>query len=131
VQPLTIEIQGSPVPKQRPRFVRSRDGNGNVFAFTPPKTRAYEKVVQLCAIRSLNDWRVAEKLDWPSKNRFSIRIHFFMPDRHIRDLDNCVKSVTDALNKVVFDDDSQIDELYAVRDYDKAEPRTIVVVRVL
>ena len=60
-----------------------------------------------------------------------VSMFFFMQDRRTRDLDNWVKSVTDALNKLVYDDDGQIDELHAVRDYDKKNPRAVIVVRTL
>jgi Holliday junction resolvase RusA-like endonuclease len=68
---------------------------------------------------------------WPAHRRMALKLYFFMADERARDLDNCVKSVTDALNRVIFDDDKQIDELYALREYDKKNPRTLVVVKVL
>jgi Holliday junction resolvase RusA-like endonuclease len=129
--PLTIEIPGPPVPKQRPRAVRRKDGSGNLYMFTPKKTADYERVVQNLAIQAMRKWTSANRRKWPAEKRFSVNVFFFMPDHRTRDLDNCVKSVTDALNKTVFDDDRQIDEVYAVRDIDKKNPRTVVVVRPL
>ena len=37
--------------------------------------------------------------------------------------------ISDALNGMLYDDDHQIDELYAYRDFDKREPRAVVTVR--
>jgi len=132
MNPLHIEIPGPPVPKQRPRSARRKDGSGNVYMFTPRKTVLYEKVVKQATMAAMLKWQVENRRPWPAeKSRFSVSVFLFMADRRTRDLDNCVKSLTDAMNTVVFADDRQIDELYAVRDYDKQNPRAVVVVRVL
>jgi Holliday junction resolvase RusA-like endonuclease len=60
-----------------------------------------------------------------------VSMWFFVPDRRVRDLDNLQKSILDALNKLVYDDDRQVDEIYAVRDYSPKNPRAVVVVRTL
>ena len=126
--PLTITIDGPPVPKQRPRHVRRYD---NVIIFTPKKTVKFEKAVKMQAVKALHEWDDENFGDWDTSARFEVSMFFFFPDRRNRDLDNCVKSITDALNKVVYDDDRQIDEIHAVRDVDRHNPRTVVVVRVL
>lgn len=111
--------------------MRRKDGSGSHYGFTPKKTADFERHVQTCAIDALNRWRRREQQKWPGNKRFALSMWFFFPDHRVRDLDNCVKSVTDALNKTVFDDDRQIDEIYAIRELDRDEPRTIVVVRPL
>lgn len=125
---LVIEVPGPVVPKQRPRVKR---GTGNVIAFTPKRTRDYENVVKTAATESLMRWRSSHNRQWPTNGRFAVSCFFYMPDHRIRDLDNCFKSVTDGINKLVFEDDSQIDEFHAFRDLDKANPRTVLVVRKL
>ena len=128
MNPLHIEIPGSPVPKQRPRHARRY---GNVITFTPKKTVEFEKHVKVAAAAALLQWRLENGNAWPTDRRYSVDLFFFFPDKRNRDLDNCVKSVTDALNKAAYDDDRQIDELHAIRDYDKHNPRTVAVIRVL
>jgi Holliday junction resolvase RusA-like endonuclease len=49
-----------------------------------------------------------------------------MPDRRKRDLDNCFKSISDALNKLLYNDDEQLDELHVFRYLDIAHPRVVV-----
>jgi crossover junction endodeoxyribonuclease RusA len=50
------------------------------------------------------------------KNRLEINITLNPPDRRIRDLDNSIKSLLDALCQAgVFDDDNQIDKLTVQR----------------
>ena len=43
------------------------------------------------------------------------------------DIDNCIKSVTDALNNIAYKDDGQICAITAVKCYD-GEPRTEVMI---
>ena len=49
--------------------------------------------------------------------RLSIHIKLNPPDKRVRDIDNCLKSLLDALCQAgLFDDDSQIDRILLVRD---------------
>lgn len=117
-------IPGQPVPKGRPRFTGKH-------TFTPKRTRLYEAHVKTTAQYELRKWRCDNQCGWSTANRFSLSLHLYFNDKRKRDLDNCAKSITDALIGVVYDDDSQIDELYICRYYDKDKPRAIVAVRVL
>ena len=52
----------------------------------------------------------------PLKNRVSLKIQAFPPDKRIRDLDNLLKVFIDALERAnFFLDDSQIDCIYIER----------------
>jgi crossover junction endodeoxyribonuclease RusA len=52
--------------------------------------------------------------------RLSVTIYLFPPDKRVRDIDNCVKSLLDSLCQAnVFVDDSQIDRLLVVRKEQK------------
>jgi Holliday junction resolvase RusA-like endonuclease len=102
--------------------------NGHVY--TPPKTKAYEKHVRVCAFQALQVYKV-EHGKWDTSQRYALSAVLFMGDRRKRDLDNCIKSISDALNGLGYDDDSQIDEVYVARDYDKERPRAVVSLRVL
>lgn len=46
-----------------------------------------------------------------------------MLDKRVRDLDNHLKIVFDALTGVVWEDDKQIQEMTIRKDYDKENPR--------
>lgn len=49
--------------------------------------------------------------------RLSVTISLFPPDKRVRDIDNVIKSLLDALCQAgAFVDDSQIDRLYVFRD---------------
>ena len=121
-QQITFAVLGPPKPKDRPRF--------SGHAYTTKKTREYEKMVQAAAMVALGTWRKENNgVHWTGVGRYSLIVFFFFDDRRKRDLDNCIKSISDALNGMLYDDDHQIDELYAVRDYDKRSPRAVVTVK--
>ena len=97
-------ISGQPVAKGRPRL-----GRGMVY--TPAKTVAYEKVVALAAKAAMRGNTP------PIIGPVSVDIKFFLARPKSNkstepvvkpDIDNLAKSVCDALNGIVWKDDSQI-----------------------
>ena len=110
---VVIELSGAPVPKGRPRF-----GHGR--AYTPQRTRNYEQDLQWQAklamrgrlpfdgpirVEVLAAFPIAAS--WPNAKKIracagTIR-HTSRPD-----VDNLLKCVGDALNGIVWRDDSQI-----------------------
>lgn len=128
---ISLEIFGNPVPQARPRFYRNKN---HVGAFDP---KSKEK----------------EQCKWQIKSQFkeslltmplAVDVIFFMPIpksssklkkrqmengvlSHIKkpDIDNLQKFVLDCLNKIVFEDDSQIVEIRAKKIY-SVEPRTLI-----
>ena len=109
----TLIIPGPVVPKERPRVV-------NGHAYTPSRTRVYEKAVRILAGAQ---WR--EPLAGPVE----VEVCVWMPDYRRRDLDNCVKAITDALNGIAYADDSQIVRLVATKGVDREYPRAFVKVQ--
>jgi Holliday junction resolvase RusA-like endonuclease len=128
---ITIELTGEPKGKGRPRF-----GNGR--AFTPAATRSYEAALRWAAQEAM---RSSPPLDGP----LVVNVIMFMPipkswskrDRtaalsgELRptgkpDWDNGAK-VTDALNEIVWRDDSQIVDGRVVKVYSD-RPRLVVTV---
>jgi Holliday junction resolvase RusA-like endonuclease len=128
---IKLTIPGIPVAKARPRVGR------NGHAFTPQKTVNYENLVQYTYM----DQAEGQKLEGPLR----MDIMFFFPipksyskkrreairrmtEQHTKkpDIDNCIKSITDALNKFAYDDDSQVVEISARKYYTEEEPRAEV-----
>lgn len=120
-EPVTIIVPGKPIPKARPRM-----GRGNVY--TPVKTVLYERLVGLKANQAMAgkkpftgpvrlDLRAQFEIpkSWPAARRTQALLGELVPGRV--DTDNIVKSVTDALNKIVYLDDSQIVQINAKRVY--------------
>ena len=125
---VTFTIDGLPVPKGRPKF-SSRGGFARVY--TPKKTADYEAQVKAAAEQAMQ----REPLETP----VSVYLYFRLPipqsysktakegclsgfKRHTKrpDLDNLAKSVLDALNEVVWADDSQIVSLHITKVYASA-----------
>jgi Holliday junction resolvase RusA-like endonuclease len=121
---IRITVEGAPVGKGRPRFVRSRG-----IAFTPAKTANYEAIL---AARGAEAMAGRSPLEGP----LVVRMTAFMPlakswsrkktaaalegsERPGKpDLDNIVKAVGDALNQIVWRDDAQIAEARLSKLYD-------------
>lgn len=75
--------------------------------FLTPKAKLFKQEVWLEVKKNF-----VQKLASPLK--VSIRLHF--PDRRLRDIDNHIKSLLDALTQAgVWEDDSLIDELHIYR----------------
>lgn len=117
---IEFEIDGEPIGKGRPRFVRTRTGGR---AVTPSKTSAYENHVRAEYNRQVKDFRFGEDemLRMNVIAYFSIaqskskKMKHEMLLNNIRptkkpDMDNILKIIADALNKVAYYDDKQIVE---------------------
>jgi Holliday junction resolvase RusA-like endonuclease len=122
---IKFTVPGVAVAKQRPKF--SRQGP-YVRAFTPQKTVSYETLVKMeyfqqCKEQKLNGAIRAEmQFYFPIPKSESKKRQAAMLAGEIRhtkksDIDNCIKSVLDALNKMAFDDDGQIVEIIASKWY--------------
>ena len=94
IQILTFQIPGKPVPKER---VRVKGGR----AYTPKRTRAYEDKVAKIALLAMRQQGV-KRFTCPIA--LIIEVH---PDTR-GDFSNIAKSVEDAMNRVVYDDDRQV-----------------------
>jgi Holliday junction resolvase RusA-like endonuclease len=128
-----FEIPGYCQPKQR-TF-------GNRFV-TPPETRAYEKLVRQVANIAMKgnppllgfvslSIRIYCSIpqSWSSKKRGLALRGELMPTHC--DVDNCVKAITDGMNRTVFLDDRFVNELIVRRQYTEVEEKTYVTVSVI
>lgn len=118
---ITITLPGQPKGKGRPRFRVVKSKTGKVFgsAFTDAQTRSYETLLREAAEAVMGEAPLLEgalQIDvearfdvpqsWSRKKREAALRGEVMPTGR-PDLDNLVK-VLDALNSVVWRDDSQI-----------------------
>lgn len=124
---LKMTIFGEPTPKGRPK-VAMRGKFPQVY--TPKQTRDAEESFLAQIIK--------QRPEKPITEAIKITIDFYkakpksMPKKVVHwtkkpDLDNMVKLVLDAMNKVFFIDDSQIIELNCRKKYDEV-PRTEVII---
>lgn len=125
-------VAGRPLAKGRVRFT------GAGHAFTPDRTVAYESKVALAAQAAMtgrppDTGPVAVMLyaylpiavSWPLKKQLAAELGHLRPTGR-PDLDNIAKML-DALNGIVWADDSQIVEFHSFKRYDAA-PRLVVTV---
>jgi Holliday junction resolvase RusA-like endonuclease len=101
---LSFFVEGRPVPKGRPRVLRRLLPNGRWLTktVTPKRTVAWEKVVQLVAQANCS------RLGWePEATPHEVDIVVHRAARR-GDADNFGKAVLDALNGVVWTDDSHV-----------------------
>lgn len=130
---LDLTVPGAPMGKGRPRFTR---GHGNIVrTYTPKATASRENLIGVLA---LDKWKrtpiagpvsiivvmeVPVPKSWPKKKRADVNIGTHPLGKP--DVDNCLKLVCDALNGIVWRDDSQVVEA-SVRKLYSGTPRTII-----
>lgn len=135
---VSFTVYGKPVPKGRPRFT-SRNGFG--FAYTPKKTHDAEKEVGRCAIlagvkciKKGSPIAVKLKFYMPIPKSFSKKKAEAARNGDLKftskpDLDNLAK-IIDGLNRIAWEDDSQIVRLEVEKWYDDI-PRTEITIQEL
>lgn len=122
-------IPGEPVAKGRPRVTKWG-------TYTPEKTKNYETLVRELYIIQHGQTLLEGELEVKIKAYFTIpkstskKKKALMIGKDIRptkkpDIDNVMKSVTDALNEIAYKDDSQIVSA-TVSKYYSEEPRVEV-----
>lgn len=123
---LVFSVEGEPKGKGRPRF--SKVG-GFVKTYTDQKTRDYESLISKAARTAMGETP-------PMEGAVSVSLYFRLPmpratpkkrmvsllDGSVRptkrpDLDNLDKSVLDAMNGIVYADDSQVVTIHSKKVY--------------
>lgn len=103
-------VDGQPIPKQSFRAVR---GGG----YTSPRVKAHQRRVAEYAMLAM----VGRN---PIQGPVEVRYNFYCGDNRHRDFENLAKLVSDALNKIVWLDDSQVVDARICKYLDKDNPRT-------
>jgi Holliday junction resolvase RusA-like endonuclease len=121
-----FQVEGIPIGKGRPRFRRTKNF---VQTYTDSKTAAWEETIKTVAKSAMGDTP-------PLESPVSVFVYFGLPvpssyskkrttaclegreaPSKKPDLDNMAKAVLDAMNGVVFKDDSQIINLHLKKVY--------------
>lgn len=118
---IEFEIQGEPKGKERPRFTKSG------HTYTPKTTRSYERLISSTAqseaiklgyIKPAPDSALRIEISalmpirdsWTRKKKIKALLGEISPTSK-PDLDNIAKTICDALNGILYDDDKQITEM--------------------
>jgi len=123
---LTFKVDANPVGKQRARYAK----RGNfVQTYTPDKTRNYESLIKEAAIQAMGSNEILEtpvnlylyiRAPIPqsySKKRLEACLNGSEKPIKKPDASNVLKSVEDAMNGVVYKDDSQIVNIHVSKVY--------------
>lgn len=124
---ISFTIPGRVRGKGRPRAV-VRPGTSFVSVYTDPETRNCETLVRNSAHDAMGEWTPFDgpieltvaifQLVPPSWSKKKTAAAFYLTGKP--DLDNVVKLIGDALNGIVWRDDSQISDLHVKRRYIRA-----------
>lgn len=118
---LAFVVDGAPVP-----YKRVQRGHGR--AWVPARMRAYmDQVAEDASVALASDGVV----DWPVDGAYRVEVVSYMPTRRAIDVDNLGKIVLDALNGVLWRDDSQVRRLEIEKRYDRKHPRAVVRIEVM
>lgn len=127
-------VYGNPVGKGRPR---ATSRGGFVRMYTDAKTLGFESAVADEARIAMRDWQAFEtpmqlqlSAYYPIPKSWSKKKRQMAMDGEIHpqvkpDLDNVMKAVLDAMNGVVYVDDSQVINMVATKRY-SSDPRVEV-----
>jgi Holliday junction resolvase RusA-like endonuclease len=118
---LSFTIPGPPQPKER-----ARKGKSGKW-YTPERTRRYEAHVHTCALAGVSPQ--ARERCFAAERIELLSLLVFFPDGRRRDGDNVAKAIQDALNGVLWVDDSRIRQLSVTKSVDPSNPRVDVQVQ--
>ena len=133
---VTFKVDGQPRGKGRPRFARR---GAFVSTYTDAKTVAYEDTVRQAAKKSMGSSEpLKTALDAFIYLSFAVPLSYSKKrkeaclngsERHTKkpDIDNVVKAVLDGCDKVIFENDCQIVNLFVTKKY--GEPCVEVLIR--
>jgi len=132
---VTFTVDGDPVPKGRPRFARR---GKFVQTYTDAKTIDYETHVAMKARHAIGATeplkgalsvflylRYAVPPSYSKKRKEACLAGLEFPKRI--DIDNVYKSITDAMNGIVYVDDSQIVEAHIKKVYHETAGANVMV----
>ena len=106
---ISFTVYGNPIPKARARTVRLK--NGLTTTYTPEKTENWEDMIRLQILKhkpdKLLDSALALKATFVLQRGKSIPKKRLYPETK-PDLDNLLKSLTDAMEGIIYTNDSRI-----------------------
>ena len=110
---IRIIVDGDPIPAARPRYSVRR-------VYQPKRNAKYRECVQASALVAMSGKK-------PMTGELSAVVKLYRKykpsARNFGDVDNHLKAIFDGMQKIVFNDDSQITRCLVEKFTDKAQPR--------
>ena len=115
---ISFVVNAEPLPQPRPRFGFGR-------AYQPKKIVEYKAQISQAAKIAMSGRELMT-----GAVQLSIKLYrkFVVTSRRFGDFDNLAKAICDALNGIVYKDDSQIISCHVEKHTDKENPRVEVTV---
>ncbi len=131
---IRFTVPGEPKGKARPRVFTNKAGRSQ--AITPQDTLSYENLVKWVFTNMQGNKKLEGEIEAQIKAMYPIAKNMTKKNRQLiyegklhptkkPDSDNVAKIILDSLNKIAFDDDSQVTRL-VVEKYYSDEPRVEV-----
>ena len=103
---ISFFVEGPCVPKGRPRVTRSG------HTYTPKRTKDYESTVAWAAKDAMRQaFATFGQIAMPTQMPVRVDLVIYPKDKRLSDIDNCAKSILDAMNGIVYMDDKQVNIL--------------------
>lgn len=109
---ITIEVSGEPRPKQSFRYTGK---NGKGGGFTPASIKAWQETVAWQAKQAMSGQDILT-------GELFVILKFRLGNQRRVDIDNLSKAVLDAMNGIVYEDDTKIIELFISKCIRKDNP---------
>ena len=113
-------IAGAPIPWKRARLGEK----GNRKRFTPKAMKQHKLIVHTAVCAALHELNHnAHPKKWPMNAQYAVALDFYRRRKvdATPDLDNLIKSVLDACNGVLWNDDSQVVRFERIQKHDIRE----------
>ncbi len=115
--PFSFFVSGVPRPKQSFKVTGKGRGVAN------PLTVEWQETVQVAWLELVMGGQAPE---CDEKSRFAVELHFNTTAKRAGDCDNLAKAVLDALNRLTWKDDDQVDQLYVTKIINKGKPGVLI-----
>lgn len=103
-----------------------------VYGNTVSKSNSYRIAGnRLYKTQAVKDWEllikqsasVTKPQNWMHTQSYNVSVKIFWPNKRRKDIDNISKSLLDSMAGILYEDDSQVQELHLYRGFDKQNPR--------
>ena len=110
-------------------------GTRTVTFTVPGKTVSKSNAYRICGKRlrktkECKDWEAAIQKkaasvysEEPHEGTVHLKINLYFPDKRRRDVDGPLKAILDAMNNLIYKDDSQVFRILVDKDIDRDNPR--------
>jgi len=114
---ITFTFKGEPLTKSNAHQFRGRK------VYIPARIKQYELDLKEYARKVMR-----RRKKRPTKRLVKVRVTYYLGTKRRKDLQNLPKTTMDALNDVVYVDDSQVHDLHITKRLDRNNPRITITI---